>query len=591
MPASAAPKTNGLVGTSLVDTLVSRGVLASDIAEKIKLQEIQTGKPQEELVTSVGKVKEEDLSRAKAAFYNVPFLDLNQTPISPEALAVLPQSVAARFSVLPIAVNKDKNILDLAMANPLDLTTVEFVEQKTGMRVKPVAVVPSLLTRLVSERYSIGLSEEVTTALKETGASEKTIDLTRLSEVISEAPIAKIVKELLAFAVKSRASDIHIEPEERQTRVRYRIDGILQEKFTMPRQFHDALISRIKILSGMKIDEKRIPQDGRFNFKSGAEEVDLRVSSLPIVHGEKIVMRLLKKSGGVPDLPDLGLRGRALKNLQDAILRPHGIILVTGPTGSGKTTTLYSVLSKINTPKVNILTLEDPVEYKIAGVNQVQINPDAGLTFATGLRSFLRQDPNIIMVGEIRDQETAQLAIQAALTGHLVFSTLHTNSASGALPRLVDMGAEPFLLASTITCIVAQRVCRKIHESCREEYLSDETITKDIKNVLGNLFPASAKGAQEKQKADSNPGVPGIKLYKGKGDQEDGNTGYMGRIGIYEVMPITEKIGRLAIQRESAESIQKVAEEEGMITMKQDGYLKALEGITALEEVLRVAQE
>lgn len=581
MPAAV---TNGvsapvLPTSTLADILVSQGILDAKAVEGIKLQELQTGKNQEELILATGKVTEDQLARAKATFYNVPFVDLSQTPISPEALSSLPQSVAARFSVLPVSLNSEKNMLELAMANPLDLSAIEFVEQKTNMRVKPIAVVPSLLTKMIADRYSVGLAEEVTSAMRETDIGEKTVDLSKLSEIISEAPIARIVKELLAFAVKSRASDVHIEPEEKQTRVRYRIDGILAEKFTMPRQFHDALISRIKILAGMKIDEKRIPQDGRFNFKSGAEEVDLRVSSLPIVYGEKIVMRLLKKSGGVPELPDLGLRGRALKNLQDAILRPHGIILVTGPTGSGKTTTLYSILSKINTPKVNILTLEDPVEYKMVGVNQVQINPDAGLTFATGLRSFLRQDPNIIMVGEIRDAETAQLAIQASLTGHLVFSTLHTNSAAGALPRLVDMGAEPFLLASTITCILAQRVCRKIHTACREEYVPESPVVEDLKKTLGDLWAFDAQAKQQ------------VKLYRGKGDAEDGNTGYQGRIGIYEVMPITEKIGRLVQQRETADNIAKLAEEEGMVTMKQDGYLKALEGITTIEEVLRVAQE
>ena len=387
--------------------------------------------------------------------------------------------------------------------------------------------------------------------------------------------------------MKSRASDIHIEPEEKGTRVRYRIDGILQEKFTMPRNFHDSLISRIKILSGMKIDEKRVPQDGRFNFKAGTDEVDLRVSSLPTVFGEKIVMRLLKKSGGVPKLSDLGLRGRALKNLEDAVLRPHGIILVCGPTGSGKTTTLYSLLSRINTPKVNIVTLEDPVEYKISGVNHVQINPDAGLSFASGLRAFLRQDPNVIMVGEIRDSETANLAIQAALTGHLVFSTLHTNDAAGALPRLQDMGAEPFLLASTITAILAQRVVRKIHESCKEAYDPEHAVVEDMKQVLGKLWPFdSFDGAQDK----SAQGKP-VKLYRGKGDGEDGNTGYLGRIGVYEVIPVTEKIGRLILERAPAVDIQKQAVEEGVVTMKQDGYLKALEGLTTIEEVLRVAQE
>jgi type II secretory ATPase GspE/PulE/Tfp pilus assembly ATPase PilB-like protein len=286
-------------------------------------------------------------------------------------------------------------------------------------------------------------------------------------------------------------------------------------------------------------------------------------------------MRLLKKSGGVPDLPELGLRGRGLKNLQDAILRPHGIILICGPTGSGKTTTLYSVISKLNTPKVNIVTLEDPIEYKIPGVNQVQINPAVGLTFASGLRSFLRQDPNIILVGEIRDRETADLAVQASLTGHLVFSTLHTNDASGALPRLLDMGAEPYLLASSITCIVAQRVVRKIHDACKEAYIPDQKVLTDIKGDLGPLWQPQGE----------------VKFFKGKGDADCANSGYYGRVGIFEVIPASEKIGKLILERSSATEIDKAAREEGMISLKQDGYLKVAEGVTTVEEVLRVAQE
>lgn len=566
-------------GGSLVDILLSQKALNQDSALKIKSLELQTGKSQEDLLSEDSVVSEEALAKAKATFYNVPFINLEQTSISPEALSLLPQSAASRFLVVPISIDKEKNQLLLAMAQPLDLTAIEFVEQKSGMRVRPAAAAPSAIERLIAERYSVGLTQEVTEAIKEAEPEEeggvKTLDLSRLSDVIREAPIAKIVKELLEFAIKARASDVHVEPEEKATRVRYRIDGILQEKFSMPKQFHESLISRIKILSGMKIDEKRIPQDGRFNFKAGSEEVDLRVSSLPTSHGEKIVLRLLKKTGGVPELPDLGLRGRALKNLEDAILRPHGIIIVCGPTGSGKTTTLYSVLSRINTPKINIITLEDPVEYQIAGVNQVQVNPEAGLTFATGLRSFLRQNPDIILVGEIRDSETAGLAIQAALTGHLVFSTLHTNDAAGALPRLLDMGAEPFLLASTMTAVVAQRILRRIDEANREEYEPPLEVIEDIKKVLGPLLTADKP----------------MKLYKGKPTIENGNTGYLGRVGIFEVMPVTEKIGRLLLERQPASSIQKQAEEEGMITMKQDGYLKVLEGITSLEEVLRVAQE
>lgn len=578
MPGVAQPVHPSPEGTlsTIADILVTQGVLKADDAQKIKIQELQEGKTQADLLQNAGLATEEQIARARAVLYNVEFINLEQSPISPEALAVLPQSVATNLKVLPVSINSEKTQINLAMSNPLDLSAIGFVEQKTGMRVVPMAAVPSTLEGMITERYSVGLADEVTEALKESSPSDiRTVDLSRIAEVISEAPIAKIVKELLSFAIKSRASDIHIEPEEKYTRVRYRIDGILQEKFTMPKQFHDALISRIKILSGMKIDEKRVPQDGRFNFKAGVDEVDLRVSSLPIVWGEKIVMRLLKKSGGVPDLTDLGLRGKALKDLEESVKRPHGIILVTGPTGSGKTTTLYSLISKINTPKVNIVTLEDPVEYKIDGVNQVQVNPEAGLTFASGLRSFLRQDPNIIMVGEIRDAETTALAIQAALTGHLVFATLHTNDSSGALPRLIDMGAEPFLLASTITCIVAQRVVRRIHDSCKEGYVPEAALLDNVKNSLGPLFQAK------------DP----VKFYKGKGDAEDGNTGYMGRVGIYEVLPITQKISRSILEHKSALDIQKTALEDGMVTMKQDGFLKVLEGVTTIEEVLRVAQE
>ncbi|MBI2590624.1 MAG: type II/IV secretion system protein [Candidatus Blackburnbacteria bacterium] len=577
MPTAVIKPNGAKAPSTLVDILVSENILTSDDAEKIKLQEIQTGKSQEEIIKSQGLVKQDQIAHAMSTLYNIPFVDLAQIPTFPEALNVIPQSVASRFKVFPTLLDRDKGEIQLAMANPLDLGATEFIEQLTKLRVRVLAATPSLIEEMISQRYSAGLAQEVTAAIKEAAPAEvNTVDLSKLDQVIREAPIARIVKELLAFAVKSRASDVHIEPEEKGTRVRYRIDGILQEKFSMPKSFHESLISRIKILGGMKIDERRVPQDGRFNFKSSQEEVDLRVSSLPTVFGEKIVMRLLKKTGGVPKLTELGLRGRALKNLEDAILRPHGIIIICGPTGSGKTTTLYSVLSKINTPKVNIMTLEDPVEYQIAGVNQVQINPAAGLTFASGLRSFLRQDPNIIMVGEIRDSETASLAIQASLTGHLVFSTLHTNDASSVLPRLLDMGAEPFLLASTITCVVAQRVVRTIHEGCKIEYEPDVAVVNEMKQTLGALMP---------QKEE----VP--KLYKGKGDAECGNTGYKGRVGIYEVMPVTEKIARLVSEKSPAANIEKVAREEGMVTMKQDGYLKALEGITTVEEVLRVAQE
>lgn len=576
----AVPNESSIISSessdTLADILVQDGALDEERAKQVKLAEIQTGRPQEEIIKARKIVSETALTKAKAKLYNIPYMDMATVPVEPEALSLLPQQVAARFNVFPVSVDTATHQLVLVMADPLDLTAIEFIEQKTGLLVKPFAADPSKIDVLISTSYSTSLAKEVSEALREVSpeAGVKTLDITKTG-VIREEKVAEVVTHILSFAVKARASDIHIEPQEKSTRVRYRIDGILQEKLTIPLELHDALVSRIKILSGMKIDEKRVPQDGRFNFRGEDEEVDLRVSTLPTAWGEKIVMRLLKKTGGIPELTELGLRGRALKELNEAILRPHGIILICGPTGSGKTTTLYSVISKINTAKVNIMTLEDPIEYKIAGVNQVQINPVAGLTFASGLRSFLRQDPNVILVGEIRDQETADLAIQAALTGHLVFSTLHTNDASGALPRLLDMGAEPYLLASSITAIVAQRVVRKIHDECKTDYVPDPKVVQDIKGVLGNLWKPTSD----------------IKLYRGKGDADCNNSGYYGRVAIFEVLPVTEKISRLILERASSSEIEKLAKDEGMISMKQDGYMKVVEGITTLEEVIRVAQE
>ena len=563
---------------TLSDILVSQGSLTADKAKLIALTQIQTGKPEEDIIIEKELVNETLLAKGKAVYFNVPYVDLSQIPASPEALALLSQDVAERFMVFPVSVDTGGKKLILAMANPLDLSAIDFVERKTGYHVSAEVAEASKIKEFTNTKYAQSISKEVTQAVSEVSETRdevKSFEAGSRFGFIKEEKIAEIVSHILEFAIRARASDIHIEPQEKSTRVRYRIDGILQEKLTIPHEIHDSLISRIKILCGMKIDERRIPQDGRFNFKAAGEDIDLRVSSLPTSWGEKIVMRLLKKTGGVPSLAELGLRGRGLKNLEDSILRPHGIILICGPTGSGKTTTLYSIISRINTSKVNIVTLEDPIEYKMAGVNQVQINPAAGLTFASGLKSFLRQDPNIILVGEIRDQETADLAIQASLTGHLVFSTLHTNDASGALPRLLDMGAEPYLLASSVTAIMAQRVIRKIHDKCKTSFTPDPKIAAEVKENLGNLWPNGKD----------------VKFYKGTGDPECGNSGYFGRVGIYEVMPVTEKIGKLILERASSSDIEKLARDEGMITLKQDGYLKVLEGITSIEEVLRIAQE
>ncbi len=563
--------------------LVKGGLLPDSEFERLQQQSFATGVSLDELVENAGIVDATNLSQTKAKLYNVPYVALADLASAPEALAKIPESVAEYYKVLPFKFEAKENRLLVAMANPLDLQTIGFLEAKSGAKIIPHMAVEVELVEEIPHRYSQGLSAEVSQVLKESVESEskhRVVDVEKLGEVIREAPIAKIVATILEFAVKARASDVHIEPLEEHTRVRYRIDGILLEKLVLPKKVHEAVVSRIKILAELKIDERRLPQDGRFTFRVEDQEVDLRVSTLPTVDGEKIVMRLLRKTLNVPTLGELGIRGMALKNVEDSIKVPHGIVLITGPTGSGKTTTLYSVLHILNTPKVNIVTLEDPVEYQIDGVNQVQINPKAGLTFATGLRSFLRQDPNIIMVGEIRDNETADLAIQASLTGHLVFSTLHTNSASGALPRLLDMQAEPFLLASSMTCVAAQRVVRKICDECKESYTPPAQIIEEIKQVLGPMYEAYVA------KLGGKPPT----LSRGAKCDACGQTGYRGRIGIFEVLKITEKIGKLILERAPAIQIEKEAVTDGMVLMEQDGYLKALDGMTTLEEVMRVAK-
>ncbi|OGD94141.1 hypothetical protein A2697_03720 [Candidatus Curtissbacteria bacterium RIFCSPHIGHO2_01_FULL_41_44] len=559
------------------DVLFSRGLLTPEQLTFVKSEAKRRQELTEKVLSQMGWVSPEQIVAAKAQVIGVPYVDPSQQPISPEVLAFLPEEVAKRFTVIPIA--KEGETLSVAMVDPLDLQVLEFVEKKSGLVVRPYIATAQTINRAIAEKFTRGLSVEVGEALKEATPTFVTpfAPLAGVSGVLGEAPVARIVSTLLEYGIKVRASDIHIEPLENETRIRYRIDGILHEKLILPRRIHDAIVSRIKILGNMKIDEKRLPQDARFNFKIGKEEIDLRLSTMPTAFGEKVVMRLLKKSGGVPTLPELGLRGMALRHLDENIARPHGIILVCGPTGSGKTTTLYSVLSKLNSTRVNIMTLEDPIEYQIAGVNQVQVNSQAGLTFASGLRSFLRQDPNIIMVGEIRDTETTELAIQASLTGHLVFSTLHTNNAAGALPRLLDMQAEPYLIASTVTCVVGQRVVRKICPTCKGIKTVTGDILESMKKSLGKLYNFEKDGK--------------ITFFAGHGCKECNNTGYLGRIGIFEVLVVSEKIAKMILAHETSQAVENQAVSEGMITMKQDGFMKVIEGITTIEEVLRVAEE
>ncbi|MDO8570146.1 MAG: ATPase, T2SS/T4P/T4SS family [Candidatus Daviesbacteria bacterium] len=555
------------------DILAKQGVLTPDQLSSIKLEAINSGKQIEQIIEEHQLASPARLASAKAQILGVSYINLEGKAISSEILNFIPEAVARRYRLIPFDRKSDK--LFVAMADPLDLQIVQFIEKKSGLFVKPYLAVADDILKAISDQYSQNLTTEVTSALREVTSYNKPKEEADKTEIIHEAPVANIISQLLDYAVKSKASDIHIEPLEDKTRVRYRIDGILHEKVILPRGVHDALVSRIKILSSLKIEEKRLPQDGRFSYTSGKSIFDLRVSTVPTIYGEKVVMRLLPKTSVAPTLMDLGLRGLALKNLENQILRPHGIILICGPTGSGKTTTLYSILTKISTTKVNILTIEDPVEYQIPGANQIQANPQIGLTFAAALRSFLRQDPNIMLVGEIRDSETADLAIQAALTGHEVFSTLHTNTASGSLPRLLDMGMEPFLLASSINAVVGQRILRKICSHCKTTYTPPPEIVENIRKNLGNLMK---EGNQ-------------ISLYKGVGCAECGNSGYSGRVGIFEVLVVSPKIMRLILGRSSASEMEAEAVIEGMVTLKQDGYMKVLEGVTTLEEVLRVAED
>jgi type IV pilus assembly protein PilB len=450
----------------------------------------------------------------------------------------------------------------------------------------------------VLEQYRTNLEEGVGAAVEaakseEAGEhSQKKGSGEDIKTIVQDSPISRALSTILEYAVKARASDVHIEPLEGSLKIRTRIDGVLREIMKLPKSIEPALISRIKILSNLKIDEHRIPQDGQFAIRMAGKDVDLRIAISPVVWGEQVVIRLLDKSGASLKLEQMGYAGRALRMIRNSLHKSNGMILTSGPTGSGKSTSMYALIQEIKSDEVNIVTLEDPVEYKMDGVNQIQVNADVGLTFAGGLRSILRQDPNIIMVGEIRDKETAELAVQAALTGHLVFSTLHTNSAAGILPRLLDMGIEPFLIASTVNTIIGQRLVRRISED-HESYTSDEVETKSILETVGHILPKD-KASMPQVAADMGykdlplAGQKAYTLVKGK-DTPQTPGGYKGRAGLYEVMEVTEEIQNLIVKRATSAEIQRMAIQQGMITMRQDGYLKALTGITTLDEVNRVA--
>jgi type IV pilus assembly protein PilB len=578
--------------TGIEEVLHDKGLLTDDQLSAIKFEHVNTGVPIQDIIKERGYVADKDLVEAFGEVYNIQFADLENANISEDIFNILPVDTLKKYRIVPF--KREDNKLHMAMADPLDLQTIEFVERKTGNKVIPYIATPQVIEKTLEEFKSKAIGDEISAALEEISQTTLKIEESQeelTDETIRDAPVARIVNMILETAVKTNASDVHLEPGEEKSRLRYRIDGILEERRTFPKEMHNSIVARIKILSNMKIDERRIPQDGRFKIQVGETSTDLRVSSLPTIYGEKIVIRLLKEAGQIFSYKDLGMRGLALRRFEEATLQPNGMILVTGPTSSGKTVTLSTAISKLNTARVNIVTIEDPVEIRVNGVNQVQVNPQAGLTFSSGLRSFLRQDPNIILVGEIRDGETAELAIHAALTGHLVLSTLHTNSASGAIPRLLDMGVEDFLLSSTLNAVLAQRLVRKICEECKTEYEPPEEVEEKVRDILDPVKnnkvimskdPEVAKIIKTLDEED-------FKLYKGQGCDACGQSGYKGRIGIFELLRMDEKIAALTVDNSPADIIEKQAIEDGLMRLIQDGHLRALEGVTTIEEVMRVA--
>jgi type IV pilus assembly protein PilB len=524
-------------------------------------------------------------------------------------LKLLPERIARQYNAIVFEVDED-GTKHVAMEDPDDVQALNFLQKQLCNKLK-VFIAPASLVQAALDQYRGNISSELTKviATDDTAEEEEEVDE---SDVAEDSPVAQTVNIIIEYGIKSNASDIHIEPREDFVVVRYRIDGMLREANKLPRKLLGALVSRIKILSNLKIDEHRAPQDGRFKVEVSGQVYALRVSTLPILDGEKVVMRILNESSKAADFNELGFWGNALIDLKHAIVQPHGMVLVTGPTGSGKSTTLFSVLSSLNSPNVNISTVEDPVEYHIVGANQTQVNPIAGMTFANGLRALLRQDPNIIMVGEIRDGETADLAIQAALTGHLVVSTLHTNNAATCLPRLLDMGVEPFLIASTVRVVVGQRLVRRLCVDCRQSFTPDNALLKQLNATFKLDEAGGIKHFHELEEAALKDGIGASNSAKDKDDDlsttastitrlwkanEQGcdkcnHTGYKGRIGIYEVLNNSPAIQKMIVGNSTSESIEQTAIEEGMITMKYDGFIKALRGQTTIEEVLRVtAQE
>lgn len=567
------------------------------VTEKQLKQAEQKAKKSKKELGSVlleeGALSEEQLAKMEAYILGIPFVNLTKEKIDPQVLKIIPEPIAKSHNI--VAFRKKGNELEVAMIDPNDLVTIDFIKKKADLKILPRLTTPESIKQVL-QQYSKTLQAEFGDIIKKEVGGIKAVQekdivgetgTKELEKVAEELPVIRIVDTLLRHAILQRASDIHIEPTEKEVVVRYRIDGVLRDAMVLPKQAASGIVARIKVLANLKLDEHRLPQDGRFKIETDEYKYSARVSVLPVFDGEKVVMRLLSEGSQAFTLEQLGFHGEALEHMQRALKRPVGMLLVTGPTGSGKTTTLYTSMDLLNTPEVNISTVEDPIEYRMPRVNQTQINSKVGLTFASGLRSLLRQDPDVLMVGEIRDKETVQLAINAALTGHLVLSTLHTTNAAGSIPRLLDMGAEPFLISSTLNLVVAQRLVRKLYEN-KEPYQLSEKELEDLSSYCNVDKVVQILREEKTLKEDQT--LKDATFYKPK-PSADSPDGYKGRVGIYEVLPVTETIKELIVQRVTSDKIQRQAQEEGMTTMVEDGMVKAAQGVTTVEEVLRVIME
>jgi len=581
--------------STVIELLKNAKKLSADQLSSLTAEASSDKAVLEELVVQQKITTDVELTKLFASEIGIPFVELNVKELDKEILKQLPENIAKLYNMVVFAgsIDDEKEPRQIAMLDPDDLQAIDVLHKMFGKDIKIfIATKFNILAALDIYRGNIGSEiSKIVTDGEEDDEDEEVSE----KDIAEDSPIAQTVNLIIEYAVKSGASDIHIEPREKYVLIRYRVDGVLKEANRLPKRTMAALTSRIKILSNLKIDERRAPQDGRFKINMNGRIFAFRVSTLPISEGEKVVMRVLDESTEPLSLEQLGFWGRALDDINDASRQPHGMMLVTGPTGSGKSTTLHSVLHILNKPDVNISTIEDPVEYKLEGVNQTQVNPIAGMTFVAGLRALLRQDPNIIMVGEIRDGETAGLGVQAALTGHLVFSTLHTNNAATCLPRLLDMDIEPFLIASVVRVVIGQRLVRRLVQEDCEEYEPDDSQRKEIERVFGLKTKADwdniLKLVQTAQEQFEKPKSSKITLWRPKKDLKGEKTGYKGRMGIYEVLKNTEGVQSLIVSSGTSDEIQNKAVKEGMVTMQIDGLIKAMIGMTSIEEILRVTRE